>query len=95
MQISCQGWRRHLWNHQICDLDLSKGLDQYGHGFQQNDIGVKVRWKSNVHLSGDYVFVARFTKEDVARLFVEAFSDATVGDVLSMLVEARTAQAGS
>ncbi len=95
MQISCQGWRRQLWNHQICDLDLSKGLDQYGHDFQQNDIGLKVRWTSNVRLSGDYVFVARFTKEDVARLFVEAFSDATVGDVLSMLAEAHTAQAGS
>lgn len=94
MQINCRGWRRRLWEHQICDLDLSEGLDQYGHGFQQNDIGVKVRWHSKVRLSGDYVFVARFTKKDVARLFVESFSDATVGDVLCMLAEARTARAG-
>lgn len=89
MQISCRGWSRRMWNHRICDIDLSKGMDQYGHEPQQEEAGARVRWRSSARLSGEYVFEARFTKVDVARLFVEAFSNATLADVLSLLVEAR------
>jgi hypothetical protein len=89
MLIGCRGWQRRLWDHTICDVDLSEGLDHYAGESLMDDADVMVRWRSSANLSGEYVFTARFTKKDIARLFVEAFSDSTLDDALSMLAAAR------
>lgn len=51
-------------------------------------------WKPKHTITADvkYSCVARFTAGDVARLFVEAFSDIETGETLRLIEEARSAR---
>src|SRR3546814_5109263 len=92
MEISCRGAARREYNHKICSEDLSKlEIGQYA-GHSEKDFGVNVRWRKRVRLGGNYKFVAVFSQKDVARLFVEAFAGATLGDMLNALAAAQEAR---
>ena len=90
MKITATGWQRNMGPNTLMDAPLIRmpsGPDFSD--LETTTSGVQIRWKKfGVGLHGDYFFSAYLTKEDIARLFVQAFAGADFHTVLNLLEEA-------
>ena len=103
MELTARGWGRDMGPNILVKADLFDKPTKST--IRRDEIAIKPRlsdnpklnrsrvWiffgKTNVHLTGNYFFELEFTRRDIARLFLETFSDVDVKTMLRILNNAR------
>jgi hypothetical protein len=95
MKIYANGWERDHGAISLFNADFNKvtskdriGADEIS--MQQTEAGVHIFWgKEYVTLNGKYMFQLELSKDDVAKIFVETFSNVNFENIISILNEAR------
>jgi hypothetical protein len=93
MKLYATGWGRNMGSHVLMDFPLAD--TPAGDVFSSDGIvktvpdGLSIQWgRFFVRLNGDYVFNVHLSKEDIARLFVQAFADTDLKTALDHIEKA-------
>jgi hypothetical protein len=95
MKVDARGWGRNCGKKTIISANLhdrpsdSKIYPDEVVVNKADEGLVEVWWGKSITLNGRYFFSMTLNREDIARLFVEAFSDADLDTILGLLGSAR------
>ena len=93
MRISARGWRRDSGAKAICDFEIADAKKPTSSTYTADvpyvsltsggDVELKIG-PQTVSLGGEYQIIIRFTKDDIARMFLEIHPDlqSTFGPIL-------------
>lgn len=97
MRVTARGWKRDCGANAIMSADLEDGYEYVDGAYQGGKTYIKKRpggdievlvGPQNVTLGGKYQIIVTLSKEDIIRLFAEAFEDDSHSDVIKMMAEA-------
>jgi hypothetical protein len=96
MRITANGAERNHGTHVLLNRELTfsrkSNLLDFIHILASEDETIGISWQAKARLSGQYSFRLEMTRADVARLFVAAFADVPLADVLGALREGRATE---
>ena len=99
MKFFANGWTRDhgaisLFNADFNRVTNKNRIDVDEISMQQTESGIHIFWgKEYVVLNGKYMFQLELSKKDVAKIFVETFSNVSFENIISILNEAKSNEA--
>jgi hypothetical protein len=94
MKIHARGWERDHGPKTLLDVVIMKvpirdKIRTEEVGLKKTDLGMTIMWGGHYSLNGQYFMQLDFDKEDIARLFIEAFSNLNINEAISILHKAK------